>query len=448
MARHQDFTASGPFLDFMTPAQLDSSGAVPDLKVLQPSLSNGDDKVAVGWEGDQRGLSCQVIRSVQGFDEIRSDWQGMATNPTVDPDFCALLAITRPEIVRPHVLAVRQGGRVVGILAGRIEFANVSFRVGYKRVYRLRARCLTIPYGGLLGAESKDVVRFILAEILNEVHAVEFELVDFGFVRRCSLLSATVSEMAPWHRRALFQSAQIHRTMALPGSAAEIEKGMSKKHRYWVRRMRKQLQERFGNEVEFSCVQSVSSTGLLADELERVASHTYQRALGAGFVDNEEHRRRLGLWMQRGLLRAYFLRVQGKPVAFCLGTRFGETFFLSDMAFLPEMSVLEPGTLVFLHMLDCLCREGVKSLDFGLGDAFYKQRFGTESWEETMICLFAPGFKGLLLNATDTASRLISHAGRSLIGRLDSLKKYKKKWRQQLARASSSENKDTASSSD
>ena len=56
-----------------------------------------------------------------------------------------------------------------------------------------------------------------------------------------------------------------------------------------------------------------------------------------------------------------------------------------------------------------------------------------------IACLFAPSFKGLLLNLTDSVSRVIRHTGRSLLARMDSLKRLKKKWRQKLAESSTSE---------
>lgn len=392
---------------------------------------------------DARPLSCKVIQSAEQFEEVRTTWQRLAGNPTVDPDFCRLLASTRREILRPHVVAVQEGDQTIAILAGRIESTSVAFRIGYKRIYSVRARCLALPYGGVLGTDHEDVIQCLLDHVSGLLRAGEIDMVDFDNVRKDSYLLAVVQRRVPWACRGQFHSSHLHWRMALPASGEAIEKAMSKKHRYWVRRMRKSLQERFPNETEYVCMAKPTGVGALADEMERISRHTYQRGLGVGFVNDEEHRRRLELWAGRGLLRAYLLRVQGKPVAFCLGTRFGDNFYLSHTAFIPDMSDFEPGTLVFMYMLDCLCREKVAFLDFGLGDAFYKQRFGTEHWQETILCLFAPRAKGLLLNLTDTASRLVNHAGRSMLGKLGSLRKLKKKWRQKLAKNAAANGNDT-----
>jgi len=380
-----------------------------------------------------------VLRSAAEFGAVYADWQQMAGNPTVDPDFCQLLAATRPEIIRPHIFVVREAGRIAAIWAGRLEWTDVVLRAGYKKIFGLRARCLTTPYGGVLGAERDDVIRFILDHVMELLRAGEADLADFDNVRTDSRLYQVVRQAGPWRCRVHFADSHVHWRMALPAARAEIEKGMSKKHRYWVRRMRKKLQERYADQIQFDCARVMGENWALTEELESVAKHTYQRGLGVGFMNDEEHRRRMELWSKRGLLRAYLLRVEGRPIAFCLGTRLQDSFFLSHTAFLPEMGEFEPGTLIFVNMLEGLCDEGIKWLDFGLGDAFYKQRFGTENWQETQLCLFAPSLKGLWLNATDSGTRLIRHTGRRLLSNMDALKRLKKKWRQKLAKQSSAE---------
>jgi hypothetical protein len=50
------------------------------------------------------------------------------------------------------------------------------------------------------------------------------------------------------------------------------------------------------------------------------------------------------------------------------------------------------------------CEEGIPRMDFGLGDAFYKQRFGTEGWEEASVFIFAPTLRGLVFNVLRTST--------------------------------------------
>lgn len=173
----------------------------------------------------------------------------------------------------------------------------------------------------------------------------------------------------------------------------------------------------------------------LCARLEEVAGRTYQRGLGAGFVDNEEHRRRFALFSSRGQLRVQLLGIEDEIRAFWIGTVYKNVFHSSETGYDPDLLTFEPGTLVFVRMVDELIKEGVQKIDFGLGDAFYKQRFGDHCWQETTVHLFAPTAKGLLLRSATGFSRMFDSAGRRLLERLRLLNRFKRGWRRRLAPA-------------
>ncbi len=51
---------------------------------------------------------------------------------------------------------------------------------------------------------------------------------------------------------------------------------------------------------------------------------------------------------------------------------------------------------------DAIADPALHVLDFGPGDATYKQQFSTESHEEQNVVVFAPTLRGRRLNATRT----------------------------------------------
>jgi CelD/BcsL family acetyltransferase involved in cellulose biosynthesis len=93
----------------------------------------------------------------------------------------------------------------------------------------------------------------------------------------------------------------------------------------------------------------------------------------------------------------------------------------------------EPGTLIFMHMVDELAREGVRRFDFGLGEAFYKQRFGDQSWREGTVRIFAPTVKGLTLRSSLGFFRMLDAVGRHLVKKIGGLDRLKTGWRRRLA---------------
>jgi len=166
--------------------------------------------------------------------------------------------------------------------------------------------------------------------------------------------------------------------------------------------------------------------------MEAVACNTYQRGMGAGFVNDEITRQRLELFARRSQLRVLLLGLDGVPSAYWLGVVYGETFHAFATGYVPEVTTYEVGTLAFLRMVEELVREGVGRLDFGLGDAYYKERFGDRSWREATVQLFARTPKGRLLRGYIGTTSQIDDCARRLVKRLGILDRVKGMWRARL----------------
>jgi len=86
----------------------------------------------------------------------------------------------------------------------------------------------------------------------------------------------------------------------LPATHTEFLQRLNKKHRYWLRRLEKQIETDFPNQVSYRSFTDGQRLDELMKDLECVASKTYQRCLGAGFRNDAEYARRLAL--ERGKL--------------------------------------------------------------------------------------------------------------------------------------------------
>lgn len=163
----------------------------------------------------------------------------------------------------------------------------------------------------------------------------------------------------------------------------------------------------------------------ITSRIEVVAARTYQRGLGAGFVDDDEVRQRYRLLADRGRLRIMLLEIEGNVKAFWIGTVYKGVFHSAATGYDPDFRVYELGTLMFVNMIDELVKEGVTKLDFGLGDAFYKERFGDESWQETTLLLFAPGVKGIFLRSSQYCFNAVDNSLRRLLQKTGILNRVK-----------------------
>src|SRR5262249_24075617 len=121
------------------------------------------------------------------------------------------------------------------------------------------------------------------------------------------------------------------------------------------------------------------------EHAESIACRTYQRGLGVGFVANDENRQRFLVDAKRGRFRAYFLYLGEKPIAFFLGTLHKNVLYDNFTAYDPAHAKYSPGTFLFYKIFEELCRDGIKAVDFGFGDAWYKAQFGNQRNDETTV---------------------------------------------------------------
>jgi CelD/BcsL family acetyltransferase involved in cellulose biosynthesis len=85
-----------------------------------------------------------------------------------------------------------------------------------------------------------------------------------------------------------------------------------------------------------------------------------------------------------------------------------------------------------LMFQDASSDPSIEIIDFGLGDAQYKRRFGNDSWRERAVTLVAPRARPLAVAA---AQRLCESAARAAAAALDATGRtdsVKRRWRRRL----------------
>ena len=139
-------------------------------------------------------------------------------------------------------------------------------------------------------------------------------------------------------------------------------------------------------------------------EADRVAQSTYQRRLGAGFADTAEQRELVRVGLEHGWLRGYLLHLDGKAVAYWLCSPFGRTTLLRTGGFDDAYAEHRVGIYLLMRVIEDACADpALDVLDFGPGDAAYKEQYANETRVERNVVIFAPTFRARRINATRTA---------------------------------------------
>jgi hypothetical protein len=297
------------------------------------------------------------------------------------------------------------------------------------------ARVLTFVYQGSLGTVDSDAAESLVAHVQSLLAAGEADAAEFHHLPQDSpILDVLRAHEARWWCR-VEPTPNAHWEMAVLSEADFFAKKVKSKHRSGIRRKQRELEAEFQGRLAWRWLDRFDDVPGLCRRLEAVAARTYQRELGGGFVDDDEHRRRFQLFADRNQLRVQVLEIDGAVRAFWLGSIYQGVFHSAETGYDPELRSFEVGTQMFIRMLDELAREGVQTLDFGLGDAFYKQRYADRRWDETTVRLFARTVKGAALCSAIVSFGFVDRGARWLVRRLGALDQVKTGWRRRLVRS-------------
>lgn len=378
-------------------------------------------------------MSDRVVaaRSVDEAARLRAAWERLApADVNADPDVFLSMLETLEDAVRPHVLLAESNGTPKAMLVARLDHAQVPVRLGYRQLYAPRLRALTVVQGGLLGADTGEPVGVLFEEVQAALARGEADVLRLRRVRVDSELHRLARERPRWTTRGRAGQRSLRWRLQLPESLDAILQTQSTRTRGNHRRYARRLEEELGDRLAFDVYREPGDLEQVIRASEAVSVKTYQHRLGAGFAADPSELRLLDLGAKRGWLRAFVLSVDGEPCAFWLGLVYGGVFFTGPTGYDPALGHLRLGTYVLMKMLEYLCGDDdVDEVDYGIGDAEYKRHFGTESWLEEDVLVFAPSFRGVRVNLTRTV--ILSTAAAAQRG--PGLQGVKRRWRARLA---------------
>lgn len=151
--------------------------------------------------------------------------------------------------------------------------------------------------------------------------------------------------------------------------------------RYWNQfssRTRSKFRQKSRKLGELRCFQAEKDVELFAMQARAISQRSWQgKKLGLRIdwgPTEIDHWRTVA---RLGAMRSYALEHQGQPIAFALAMHWQDTFFYEEIAYDPAYSSLSPGTVLLFRILEDLIEQAsVRVLDFGIGDADYKNLFG------------------------------------------------------------------------
>ncbi|MGD0792498.1 MAG: GNAT family N-acetyltransferase [Terriglobales bacterium] len=364
-------------------------------------------------------------------------WEAWNWHPNADIDHYLTVLRAMPEGTNPMILALYRGNRPVAMLIGRVEDGDLSLRIGYKNLMRVRVRKMVFIYGGLLGECSAENCGIVIKSVNDCLRHGDADLAFFNSLRTNSPLHLAATRLQSVFVRDCAPMTEMHRGMKVPAKADDVYRALSAKVRKNLGWQARKLVKDFSGEVEVRCFREPAELEPALHDVEQVARMTYQRGLGVGFVDAPILRQFLSLQAQKGWLRAYILYIADRPCAFWIGKLYKKTFHSDFMGYNPEYSKYSPGMFLVMNVIEKFAdgrgSDLVGEVDFGLGDAQYKAVLGNAEWQESSVYVFAPTLAGLGLNFLRTPTALIDQLAKRYLDKTGLLQKTKRIWRRRVA---------------
>ncbi len=364
------------------------------------------------------------------LESIRFLWEQWQTHPNADFDFFSAIVKSRPSVINPVALVIFKKDVPVGLVACRLEKVEVPISFGYMKFSRFKILQLTVVYGGLMGAWDEAAATAFIRHLRQLMRRDHIDAVHLTAMRHDHPVYKAAHRLVPFFLRNIVLKNNLHWWADLPDKSEAFLIKINRKHRAQLRSKERKLAERCGGTIQAKIFLTPEDVSLFCSVAEKIAQTTYLRGLGEGFYDNAEMRNRLDLAARKGWMRGYVLYANERSCAFWLGTLYRNSYFLDYTGFDPDFRDFAAGQILFIKMIEALYDEGgIRGIDFGFGDAIYKQRYGDRNWGESDLYLFNSTPVMFLANLTLKSTILLRLAAEKTINRFNLFSRIKKRWR-------------------
>ncbi|HPF07084.1 MAG TPA: GNAT family N-acetyltransferase, partial [Spirochaetota bacterium] len=314
----------------------------------------------------------------------------------------------------------------------RIEKKDYTVNIGYKTLLRRSIKQLSVLYGGIIGVQNSLIFKIFLDNAKCLMKKGHIDAIYFSHLNLPHHEFSFLMNYPSFFCKDRHCIRDIHYRITNPESSDDFFKRLGSKSRYNIKRSIRILENSF-NRIEYKCLTEPDNVETIINDIESVASKTYQRGLKTGFTNNNEFHDRLAIASQKKILRAYILYINDSPVSFWLSFKYKDILFLDSTGYDPFFSDYEVGSALLIKLIEVSSTDSeIKFIDFGFGDASYKHKYSDISWEETTFYIFSPKPKVILLNIISSLLKSLLTIIKLLLTKYQIDVKIKRIWRKKI----------------
>ncbi|GLS30381.1 Acetyltransferase involved in cellulose biosynthesis, CelD/BcsL family [Mesorhizobium albiziae] len=382
-----------------------------------------------------------IATTVDEVEALRDRWRAIDVKD-IDSDIDYFLTIVRcgGTTVRPYVVYIRrEGGRdLLGI--SRIERVSLPLKFGYRKLVSPEFRAVVVTFGGIVGTRERADEELLLDYLQGPLDTGDADLLLLRNIDVNGTLYKAASARGSCLRRSHGREISGRWMARLPDTLDRFLEGRSSKTRQRLKGQDRKLLRDYAGRLRLHRFENIEEMAELCRDMERVASRTYQRGLGAGFLNSSFDRALLEETMRQGWHRTWMLYLDDVPVAFWTGTNYASNFAIGTPGFDPDYTKDSVGRFTMFRMVEDLCADPtVSMLDFGYGEADYKTAFGEcQRYESTVLITSRRPFP-IAVNLAASLFSIVNSQGRRLIKETEWGRRLKRMWRGRAAAGGNAE---------
>lgn len=356
--------------------------------------------VPVGVPG--QGRSVCIVEDLDELEALRKEWEELRADvpaPSTDLDWLKAYAQALPPGDRPHVVAIREAGRLTGV-APLIRSRRLVPRL----------RLLPLDVASLLYSDETQLRRLVDAMVgLREATTLEALPAGGPTDRMVSSVRAAYVRMSA---RLGGPSQPID-----PSFADPLARLRSKK-RNDLRRKRRKADAR--GEVTFEVYTPGDDFADRFQEFVGVEGSEWKSREGTSLAHAEVKRAMLWHYVNapavRDRVRIAVMRVDGRAVAADLAVLAGNRYWFHKGGFDVAYADCSPGILLKVHTIGWAAEQGLERFEFMGEPERYKQIWGAEPQRLHSLTLYPPSPAGVAAFGSDAVAKVRRVAGRYLEG--------------------------------
>lgn len=364
-------------------------------------------------------------RAIVGNSDLAEQWERLnaqhchQTSLYSSPAWLAHLAESSDARLRVW-FARDSSGRLAGVVPVSLGTWALNFDISNRVLLRREVQAAHILGSVPLLPPSAQIYHDFVAHIFRECDECDCLYVDsvptdshfWQFLQGRDVLPRSsrlhiVDGPRPWHLVQLDTSFDAYLKM------------MSSKARANIRRQIRRFDGTVAGGLQLSRCIAPEQVGRFLESAARVSQRSWQhRTLGERISSSQERRRRFEDLAARGLLRCYLLQVGDTPCAFVVGYQYSNTYQYVEIGFDEAFREHSPGKILLYMILEDLhTHNRPETLNFGIGDATYKRRFGNCERQDVSCLIVRNRIRNRLLMAGHALFTRAVNSAKRVVGR-------------------------------